>query len=240
MKYLIYQYDDRGDLYKISDIIKDYAQKHNYDYKFFTKYYINIPPYWQKVFIAKDLINQYDIIFYIDSDAVIHCKDYPLEYYLDKKDMAISYEFATHKFNAGAFIIKNTPIMRSMLEKWCSYYDNGKWKNVNGKLKTNSFYAGIDYEQGSFDKLILTYYKEYINVLYNHIFQNITFIDIPDKTFIIHFYSYDAKLGIYMFVNYLNNENIRLNDLINKIQQIVLFVISKRKKIELYKKMYIK
>lgn len=236
MKCLIYQYDDRGDIYGVSSINKSYADKHGYDYIFFTKYYDNIPVYWQKTFIARDYLEKYDIIFYLDSDALIHYKENPLEYYLEGKTIALSYDLVLHLFIAGAFIIRNNNISKKILDRWCKYYDPRVWKENNGKLYTKSYYSGLEYEQGSFGLLILPEYKEHINVVHDHIFQNSTFIDIPDNTFIIHFYTIDIKLVLYNIINHVFSINFTLNSLYNNLFQVTMFSISKKKRIEMYKR----
>lgn len=183
MNVLIFQYDDRGDLYGLANYNKKYAELHNYNYIFVSDGY-DVPVYWQKVFLARKYINEYDIVIYIDSDARIINYDFSLENYLDNRSFYCN-EDPMLKFNSGFFIVKNTEYGIKILEEWCTLFDKSKWyKNKKGIYKTNFIFCKNVYEQGSFIENILPKYQEHIKLEK----KLMTFsINDFENSFIIHF-----------------------------------------------------
>lgn len=124
MKCLIYQFKKSKDVdYDISFMNREYANKFNYDYKIITEGYQNIAESWQKVFLANDFIDNYDIIFYIDFYAFIHDKEKDLTHYLNNKSLAFPLGFSG-KIIDNAFIIKNDTIGKHIIKLWCDIYGN--------------------------------------------------------------------------------------------------------------------
>jgi hypothetical protein len=83
-KWLVIQYDDRDltnhPYNKLVNINKEYCKLYNLDYTFINKGYDNYSPYWVKVKILHDYINDdkykhYDGFIWIDTDAVFSNKD---------------------------------------------------------------------------------------------------------------------------------------------------------------------
>jgi hypothetical protein len=194
--WLIVQYDDRS-LDKNTEILvkenKEYAQKHGYTYKFINSGYTDIPPYWRKVAIAKELLPKYKGVLWLDTDAVIFDSSKSLESLTKSRHSMFvardNWRAKKNHFNAGVWLIKNTPEMNTLMSDWKNLYNKDDWlKNSQGNWHTRGNWANITYEQGSFTQSILPKYKKYIKWLPCNILQGaIEDINTSREPFIIHF-----------------------------------------------------
>ena len=91
------------------------------------------------------------------------------------------------EFNAGCFIVKNDAIGKHIMNYWMSLYNASKWSCIDSKWKTDSPWAGEDYEQGSFTKFIWNnpHYKQHIAQLPYYTLNNNCDGD-PKKTITVH------------------------------------------------------
>lgn len=203
MKILCLQYDDRGDIYpELSAINRNLG----FEYLFLTESEFNVPPYWVKVFLVDKYLPDYDFILWLDSDAVIINRSLLPKF---EKDFIYAPDppqwncvpYGT--FNAGAFIIKNSPIGLSILQDWKKGYNSEKWEN-NGGWKCQGEWAGIDYEQGYFCEHLLKKYSEHIQMIPQNIMQALNHEDIIPETFGIHFYAQTKEKDIRAYVEYLS------------------------------------
>jgi hypothetical protein len=194
--WLIVQYDDRK-LDENTEILvkqnKEYAKKHGYTYKFIDSGYTDIAPYWRKVSVVKELLPKYKGILWLDTDAVIFDPSKHLDSITTSRhSMFISrdnWKAKKNHFNAGVWLIKNTPEMNTLMSDWENLYKKDEWlKNSEGKWHTTGKWSNITYEQGSFTHNILTKYKKYIKWLPCNILQGaIEDINTSREPFIIHF-----------------------------------------------------
>ena len=208
--YLVLQYDNRK-ITKQYDILTKINQKYcslyGYDYILNTKEY-NLPPYWIKVKLVMDLLNtnRYKGILWLDTDAVIDNFAISLESICVKnKSMYYSYELIeedtrniySHLFNAGVWFILNDATGKQIMNDWYKLYNPNKWRNIKNKWlwadkKKNrrNGWAGIDFEQGSFNKAIIPKYKNNCYQYYWNFFQstNINAVSTDKPTFTYHFY----------------------------------------------------
>lgn len=173
--YLLVQYDDRNtDQFKyLIETNKNYAKKMNIEYLFLSSGYEKYPPYWRKVFLVSELLNLYEGVLWMDSDAAVVKEKHFKDYFEDKHfifspnpppALSVHLEFLAAPLCAGIWAVKNTPEGHTVMNAWKQSYDASTWKNENGKWKCSGVYAGKDYEQGSFELNLFRVkdYKQYI------------------------------------------------------------------------------
>ena len=213
-KYLVIQYDDRDltnhSYNKLIKINKEYCKLHNLDYIYIKNNYNNYPPYWVKVKILYDFINNdkykhYDGFIWIDTDAVFSNKHKNILSLIDDKhSFYISPDTLTYAISAvlnisdiyddvnlyhiliygminninniipiyrplcvGVFLVKNNQDGKNIINTWWSKYNSKRWVYNNNSWHTDGIWAGIDYEQGSFNTYIYPEFKNSIKVLHS-------------------------------------------------------------------------
>lgn len=160
--------------------------ENNMKYVFLEKSRFHAPPYWQKVFELDYCMKTnptIDYVMWLDSDAFL--SDFSvlkMQQFLQKYQdysMIISGDMPPwhSRFNAGAFIVKNDAIGKTIVKDWIATYPPHKWTYHNSKWTTESAWAGEDYEQGAFVKYVLPRYKKHIvkvhySILNNHVCNN--------------------------------------------------------------------
>lgn len=172
---------------------KDYAKMHGYDYTFVSKGNTTISPYWRKVELVKDLLPKYKGILWMDTDAVVFNNRITLDSITNSSKMFFcsrdNYKASVDHFNAGVWIIKNTPEMNELMDKWLQLYDSRTWlKNSREQWHTTGKWSNTTYEQGTFTETIQPAYKKYIKRLPCNILQGcLEDINTANEPFIIHF-----------------------------------------------------
>lgn len=171
-----------------NDNIKKYANKYDYEYKFYSKCNDNV--YWCKIFMVLDELkkNKYDYVVWLDSDTVIKNFDIDISNILNNysSDIFIGsdnnnlYDIA----NAGVFIIANTKIGMDFLYD-CIDKINDKCIKSDGNLE--GIWAGTCYEQGIMNLLIADKYFNYTTLLTNDIIFNYNVCS--NHVFIMHLYA---------------------------------------------------
>lgn len=121
---LVTMYDDNCKSYaQLSDITKkEYCRLHNYDYICMKQNAApGKHPVWGKIRVVRDLLNTYDIVIWVDADAIIANKNFNIQpYIIDNFDLYISQD--NNGINTGIFIIKNTETGKKILDQiWNSY-----------------------------------------------------------------------------------------------------------------------
>ena len=100
----------------------EYGEKHNYDVQIIDGVLtIDRPPAWSKILLIQKLLKDYDIVFWIDSDAVIidSATDILDEIDLEKTELALvehSFGGQTHP-NTGVMLIRRTDSILQFLER---------------------------------------------------------------------------------------------------------------------------
>lgn len=176
----IVQYDNRPlpDMYqKLIQVNKDYCKL--YGYKHFLKTHeIDLPPWWIKVKLCKDILetNKYCGVMWMDTDAAIYDPSISLDNFTKGADFFISKDppIWDKPVNAGIWIVKNTSMGKHIMRDWLSHYHEEKWiKNnkiipsseIDAKKWKNPYafswyidttlskyerkWAGINFEQGA-------------------------------------------------------------------------------------------
>jgi len=201
-KVLVIQYDDRknipNNLDKLIKINKKIIYNDNTaDYLFINKPSNELPPYWNKVKLVKDLLEtkNYKYVMWLDTDAtIINLKEellYFIKNLIKNKDMLISNDmppWTNDNFNAGVWVVKNTTKGKNIIDEWFKYYRKDLWNITNGKWSCKNCewakYPG--YEQGVFQEKILNKYKNSIEQV-SWKYLNNPYYKKNDKGMINHF-----------------------------------------------------
>lgn len=124
---------------------KEYADKWNWEYR-----HIDLESkaiVWDKLIIMAELLNTYDVIFWIDVDIFITNMDIDIFQSLDK-DASITIGaqvlpdgqlwdgFTPITLHTGAFMIRNTKFSKRFLPIWSSYRD--LFKDIHYPMKEES------------------------------------------------------------------------------------------------------
>ncbi len=118
--------------------------------------------YWAKVFVTEyDLRSEYDIVMWLDTDAVIHNFDFRLtDLFLENEVFVFASDSPPWNgpFNAGVFLCKGER-ERQLMEEWKSYYQPDLWFQENGKwICKSDQWSDAAYEQGAFYRNLLPKY----------------------------------------------------------------------------------
>lgn len=162
--FALVQYDDRPiDQFKnLMNENKRYAESFNINYIFFTKGYEQYPPYWRKVFLVAELLNTFDAVLWVDTDASIVGKIHFKDLFGDSGHFVLSpnppmlesesLSMFSAPFCAGVWGVKNTPEGKSIMNAWSTAYNSDNWSLNNNVWKHKvGLYGGIAYEQGAFE-----------------------------------------------------------------------------------------
>lgn len=190
MQVLILQYDDRGDVYPdLSIKNREYAERMRYDYHFATTSPYDIPCYWQKIFLVRDMLEEYDAVLWVDTDAVIHANT-PIPYLDSTKDIVFCTDAPVWKnmslINTGVFLARGTEMGKYIMDEWKKGYVPERWYKESGKWKCDGEWAGIDYEQGYYASIAHRFIR-WTKVPNSKVFQTIRVNEISDETFTLHF-----------------------------------------------------
>jgi hypothetical protein len=189
--WVVVQYDNRpldADTEFLRQKNMEYCERHGYKYIFITRHY-NLPPYWIKVKIVRDLLNKTDCIgvLWLDTDAVVHRPEISLNSLLQKGK---SFYYAPDRpawktiFNAGVWFILNNRAGHTIMDYWMGAYEPEYWNEKGGKWKTVGPWAGYTYEQGAFIKLIKPLVNEHLYQFPWKVLQS----EKPfDESFVLHF-----------------------------------------------------
>lgn len=94
---------------------KHYCEKHGYDYIEVTNCNCGRHPVWEKIFLLKERLKDYDYLFWCDCDAIITNNSIKLESFICNQDLIITHDL--FGLNAGVFLIKNSEWSKNYLNK---------------------------------------------------------------------------------------------------------------------------
>jgi hypothetical protein len=187
--------------------ISAYCKKWNYDYLYYDTCIHNV--YWCKMHFVLDALKsgKYDYVLWMDSDTIIKNKNISLDLIVNKysSDIFVSSDGGIAAFCAGVFIIKNSPIGISYIEKCIdSYSDNCEIKSQN---ILRGFWSGLCYEQGIMNMLIFDKFYKYTTCLPSNIIYNSKLTKTNGAcdydTFILHLYVTDNSLREKCFARFV-------------------------------------
>lgn len=191
MNVAIVQFDNRNDeqlgwMRRLVDINVRYAKKHGYEHFFHRKIPFDVPPYWAKPWVIFDALERgFDMVLWLDSDAVVHDFDRTIESFFEGDELFIytpDCSIWSEPFNAGAFFVKKEA--KHIIEEWMTLYDSTMWNKENEQWHCLGSWAGPAYEQGSFTKHLIPKYEKNLKKIDWRILQNPYPIE---ETFVIHF-----------------------------------------------------
>jgi len=163
LKVAIVQFDNRpaGVLGPLTHLLRRnaaYAQRHGYDHHFFDRAYFDLPVYWQKPsLMARVLASGYDLALWLDSDAVVHDADRPVEDLFAGPEIMVGAPDAppwTAPFNAGVFAARAAG-GETLMRRWADLFPGTAWTRTETAWICQAEWAGPDYEQGAFNARLL-------------------------------------------------------------------------------------
>jgi len=213
VKVAIVQYDNRNDqdLGAMGDLIKinaDYAKKHGYEHIFGQDAYLNYPPYWAKIFFILDTIKKgFDIVLWLDSDAVVYDFDRTIESFYEGDELLIYSSDCgvwPEPFNAGIFFVKKEA--KHIIEHWISLYDESMWvKEPEYWRHCVGRWAGEAFEQGAFSEHLVPKYGKQLKKIDWQIIQSPYPID---QSFVVHFAGrFRENAVMYIHLNQMLKDN---------------------------------
>lgn len=105
-----------------------YAEKNGYDACLFTEFLDQRMGYWYKIIATKKVLDQYDWVFYLDSDAIVMNDSIKLEDLIDDNyDIVACNDGGPVPILSGQFLIKNSKWSHQFLQDW---WDVGDENNI--------------------------------------------------------------------------------------------------------------
>lgn len=194
-----YETRSQSNFQKLRALNTAYCKLHNYTFLYFDAP-INYPPFWAKVKLGYDLLasEKYDILFWIDSDVVIHdtsiCLESIYSTFGQQKDIFFMKSTDNHKwtspFNAGVWLVKQCPRALEFFQDWFASYPSDRWHQMSQNnwkcLQCHEYANGLEYEQGAGTKLLQSpKYAPFVTTFHWTIFQP---YEIQDTVpFTLHF-----------------------------------------------------
>ena len=189
---LIITFDNRPNIEYIklhNKNLQDYCNKWGYEYQYYNTCEYNV--YWCKIYLVLQLLNtnKYDYIMWLDSDTIIKNPNIELNSIINNyhSDIFIGHDKNNYLtiLNAGVFIIKNSDIGKTFLKDCIKSFNKKKCLETNlGKL--NGMWAGICYEQGIMNLLIINKYYNHTTLLPDYLINNS--YECKNEVFIMHLY----------------------------------------------------
>jgi len=233
-----------------NDTVNYYAKKHGYKYIFKNNYEneLNLPIYWKKLQLLKELMENYktvDYFIWLDSDSIITHPEIPIEYLLERgetKSIFIGKDYPCREFDpycAGVFIIKNNSIGYQFITDCITTYLSRSKCIDNNKYVLKGNYAGECYEQGIMNELLNTSYHKHLYEIETFFVMNTVYPAYG--TVILHLYDSNKKYAYDNFNKYLKDFieliPIKKNPKPLKIAILLTMYIGKSKeKFEMYMK----
>jgi hypothetical protein len=170
MRVAIVQYDNRSGtgflpLKLLIARNQAYAKLHGYQH-FFCQSEPSLPVYWYKVYLVHQYLSSgFDIVAWLDSDAVFHKFTIPIESLFENSEMFVFSSdlpvFAPPSpFNAGIFLAKGA-FGLDLMGEWLSLYPADFWTKQDSQwVCKHPVWAGPAYEQGTFAEKLLPKYED--------------------------------------------------------------------------------
>lgn len=132
-----------------------YAERHGYEHMFVQKAAYDLPVYWQKVAMARRLMEAgYDAALWLDTDAVVHDLDRPLDALFEADEAMVAAgdnPFWSSPFNAGVFAVRAADGHGlSLTGRWLDLFRGTRWTRTPTAWECQEEWAGPDFEQGAF------------------------------------------------------------------------------------------
>jgi hypothetical protein len=214
-----FQFAKKEYVSKHAEIIKKYCQKHGHEFKQVIGQYGDTSPYWIRVKILKDILENSDenvLVVYLDADAIPIHMDLSIDSFINTLNSPTFDIFISEDpmieinpvypglVNTGVFIVRNTQRAREFIKKWEETYDPSKWFNSSGVWRCYDnyipcLYSGSNYEQGSFSKL----YKEYKDLIKPLKYNTLACQKNSPECFVMHLMGESDESRLKIFQGYL-------------------------------------
>jgi len=192
--YAIVQYDDRNiDMFQqLIAKNKEYCKLNNINYIFYNKGWEQYPPWWRKVFLVRQLLQNYEAVMWVDTDAaIVGSEHFKYLFGSNTKHFVLSpnppmlemhsLSMFSAPFCAGIWAVKSTPEGKTLMDRWIGGYDESKWQKNGEEWKhTSGLYGGGAYEQGYFE-LGIWRCKDYEPFLENKPYHVLNYLPRPDN-----------------------------------------------------------
>ena len=166
-----------------------YAARHGYELHFFNAtntpaaVRAELPPYWVKVQLVINVFTAARAAsqplagaMWLDTDAFVRDLSVPVDAFLRSTHArgGVSSFFGApdpplggmSPFCAGAWIVRNTPTGRAIMDTWRAAFPPDAWEHTpEGKWVSQGVWSGVTYEQGAFWSNLLHTYTCDITVL---------------------------------------------------------------------------
>lgn len=206
MKIAIVQFDNRpldtlGYLTPLIIRNAQYAKQQGYEYFFINRLGIDIPPFWAKPLVVMSYLQSgYEIVLWLDTDAVVHDLAIPLPRFFVADEVFIyapDNPVWRSPFNAGVFMCRGS-LAFDLMSEWAALYRADQWERHEDQWRCrDSRWAGPAYEQGSFVINILPKYDQ--SGLFRQLPWEVLQSPFPvPSSFTLHFAErFKANIGVY-------------------------------------------
>ena len=167
---VVFQYEDRKAeqvpyMRALTFINRQWARSQGYEYRLYAKPFdAAVPPWWQKVFYARHLHDEFQVVVHLDSDACWLDADKSVDVLGRKAGFYCgigSGFWVAREMNAGVWVSRGSA-GKAIVAQWCDLWDgvSSEWtcafrRNAVMKWTTAGRWAGENYEQGAFSKHLL-------------------------------------------------------------------------------------
>lgn len=205
-KVALVQYEDRDDrlLLELVALNARYCERWGYEHVFIRRVSADIPPWWVKCFVLLEVLKKgYDIVAWLDSDAVVHDQERSVDsVFVGPESMVHSSDppaWANPSvFNAGVLFFRGTADAVSLMEQWCASLDLSRWRKEDGQWMTDGPWAGADYEQGAFVSRVMPMWAMR-GVIATRPWQELQSPWVTAQSYCLHFANYSRpNAGFYL------------------------------------------
>ena len=163
MQIAVIQFDNRprASLQAMNLLIernRAYAERHGYAYRFVETADADLPVYWLKPHLCHQALQGgADIVMWLDTDAVVHDVDRPIEALFSGSEIMVGAgdnPLWDAPFNAGVFALRSHRAI-ALMDRWLALFAATAWKRTETAWVCEAEWAGVSYEQGAFNAHLL-------------------------------------------------------------------------------------
>jgi hypothetical protein len=164
LKVLVLQFDNRpvaklGLLPFLVQRNKAYAAAQGYDYRLVNSQDVDLPVYWLKPLLVARMLEQgYDIVAWVDTDAVFHDHGRRIEDLFENGEAMVAAgdnPFWRSAFNAGVFFVRGPGGGLALMRRWSALFAGTAWRRTETAWICDAEWSGPDFEQGAFVQHLL-------------------------------------------------------------------------------------
>ena len=160
MKTAIVQFDSRpfdalGLMPFLLQRNKAYAARHGYAYHYLNTPSVDLPVYWLKPHIVRQLLGAYDLVAWVDTDAVFHDLERKIEPLFEGSEIMVGAgdnPYWATPLNTGVFFVKAAGGRgAALMQRWSDLFAGTAWTRTAEAWVCDTEWAGADFEQGAFN-----------------------------------------------------------------------------------------